>query len=189
MDFKRVLLVISITITIIMGFMFGISYGWYSYENAQAKVSGATVKDIPTVIFASNEYIYSSNIIPIDDDDRYSYANKNIFTVTLGENLENYETGIKILLKDIKIADELKNINYKYELLQDGKTVGNGNFDSLNNEITLEIMPMTILMPNVYPKTYTYELYIWLKDDGSNQNNLMNKKFSAKIDVISAIKK
>ena len=48
---------------------------------------------------------------------------------------------------------------------------------------------MTVLNPEIYPKTYNYELYIWLSDDGSNQNNLMNKGISAKINVVSAVKK
>ena len=48
---------------------------------------------------------------------------------------------------------------------------------------------MTIIEPSNYPQTYNYELYIWLKEDGTNQNNLMNKGFSAKINVSSALKK
>ena len=51
------------------------------------------------------------------------------------------------------------------------------------------IMPMTVLDPISYPETYSYELYIWLSDDGTDQNALMNKAFSAKISVNSATKK
>ena len=50
-------------------------------------------------------------------------------------------------------------------------------------------MPMTVLKPQEYPKTYTYEFYVWLSDDGTNQNYLMNKGFSAKININSATKK
>ena len=48
---------------------------------------------------------------------------------------------------------------------------------------------MTVLSPTSYPQNYNYELYIWLSDDGTNQNNLMNKGFSAKVSVNSATKK
>ena len=45
--------------------------------------------------------------MPIYDEDRYRYANKNSFTVTLGENLKEYETGLEIVLNEINI-DKVK---------------------------------------------------------------------------------
>jgi len=189
MEFKKLLLVISITIIIMMWFMFGISYGWYAYQNAETNIESTTLKDIPTVIFTQTEYIYATQTMPIEDTDRYNYAYKNSFSVSLGENLKNYETGIEISLKDIYMAEELKNDNYKYELVEDGKTISSGNFTNIENETVLLLKPMTLLQPSKYPQSYIYELYIWLSDDGTNQNALMNKSFSAKINVNSAVKK
>ena len=54
------------------------------------------------------EYIESTQNMPIYDEDRYKYGNKNSFTVTLGENLIGYETGLQIILNNIEIANELK---------------------------------------------------------------------------------
>ena len=48
---------------------------------------------------------------------------------------------------------------------------------------------MTVMSPTSYPYTYVYEFYVWLSEDKTNQNNLMNKKFGAKINVTSAVKK
>ena len=48
---------------------------------------------------------------------------------------------------------------------------------------------MTIMNPENYPYTYAYELYIWLSEDETNQNHLMDKTFGAKIDINSAVKK
>ena len=127
--------------------------------------------------------------MPIKDEDRYNYANKNSFNITIGENLKKYEVAIEISLKDIIMDNELKITNYKYELLQDGKYVGSGDFSNLGNSTSLKIMPMTKLVNNNFPQTYNYELYIWLSDDEANQNILMNKGFSAKISVNSAVKK
>ncbi len=127
--------------------------------------------------------------MPIKDEDRFNYANKNSFNITVGENLKNYEVAIEISLKDVAMANELKIPNYKYELLQDGKLVSSGNFSNIGNANTLKIMPMTKITNVTYPQTYTYELYIWLSDDGTDQNNLMNRGFSAKVNVNSAIKK
>ena len=87
------------------------------------------------------------------------------------------------------IANELKTANYKYELLQNGSVVATGNFSNIGSSKEMTLMPMTVLSPTSYPQNYNYELYIWLSDDGTNQNNLMNKGFSAKVSVNSATKK
>jgi len=189
MEFKKLLIVLSITITITIGIMFGVSYGWYEYSTAQATIQGSTIKEVPTVIFTSNENIITSKIMPIYDEDRYNYGEKSTFAITLGENLKDYNTGIEISLKDIKISEELKIPDYKYELLQDGTVISSGDFSNIGMATNMNITPMTILKPNTYPQTYTYELYIWLSENNTNQNNLMNKTFVAKLNVNSAIKK
>lgn len=189
MEFKKLLLILSITITIIIGIMFGASYAWYAYSNAESRVAATAIKDVPTIIFSQNEYITDTNTSPIYDEDRYRYANRNSFAITLGENLSNYETGIEISLKDIAISNELKISNYKYELLQDGTAVSSGDFSNIGSMTNLILVPMKVMKPNNYPHTFNYELYIWLSEDGTNQNELMNKKFSAKVNIESAIKK
>lgn len=189
MEFKRLIIILSITITIMVGFMCSISYGWYAYANAETNIEGTTLKVIPTVIFTQTDSIFSKSTVPIYDQDRYKYAYKNSFMVTIGDNLKDYETGIEISLKEILISDELKIDTYKYELVQDGKTINTGNFKNIGNSNKLVIMPLTILNPSSYPQTYVYDFYLWLSEDESNQNNLMNKSFSARIYVDSAIKK
>ncbi len=189
MEFKRIIIILTITITVIIGLMCGVSYGWYAYSNAESTISGSTIKEKPTVIFAQTEYISSSEIMPIYDEDRRNYANKNSFTITIGQNLELYETGLEITLRDISISEELKIKNYKYELLQDGVVIRTGNFENIGTATNMILMPMTVIEPPTYPYTYTYELYIWLSDDGTDQNYLMNKLFGAKVNVTSAIKK
>ena len=183
------IILLSVTISIMFGVLLGVSYGWYAYSNAESFIEGNTIDEIPTVVFAQTEYITSTQIMPIYDEDRYRYANKNSFTVTLGSNLQEYETGIEITLSNINISEELKISNYKYELLQDKQTVSSGNFSSLGELTTIELLPMTVMTPDTYPSTYAYELYIWLSEDGTNQNYLMNKNFGAQIKISSAIKK
>lgn len=183
------IILLSITISVMFGVLLGISYGWYAYSNAQTNIKANTIKDVPTVVFSQTEYITSTQNMPIYDEDRYKYANKNSFTVTIGENLMSYETGLEIILSDINISDELKIKNYKYELLQNNKTITSGDFSTIGNATSIKLLPMTIMTPDTYPYTYVYELYIWLSEDETNQNNLMNKKFNAKIDVNSAVKR
>lgn len=189
MKLSKVIFLLVITISITIGLSFGVSYSWYAYNNAESTITGSTKKNAPTVTFMGTEYIRTSQTMPILDEDRYNYASKNSFTVTLDEKLVDYETAIEISLKDIAMENELKIENYKYELLQDGGLVANGNFRDLGSATVLTILPMSLLTPKSYPETYTYELYIWLSDTGENQNELMNKGFSARIEVTSAMKK
>jgi len=183
------LILLSITISIMFGLLLGVSYGWYVYSNAESNIKATTSKNTPMIVFAQTEYISSSQNLPIYDDDRYKYANKNSFTVTLGENLQEYETGIEINLNNINISEELKIENYKYELLQNKKIIKSGNFSDIGEQTSIKLLPMTVLEPAKYPYTYIYELYIWLSEDETNQNHLMNKNFGAKIDITSAVKK
>ena len=112
MEFKKTIIILSITLTIAIGIMFGASYAWYAYKNAETNINGSTIKEKPAVIFLQTEYISSKQVIPIKDNDRYNYASKNSFTITLDKNLEKYETGVEISLTNITMADELKNPNY-----------------------------------------------------------------------------
>ena len=189
MEFKKMIILLSITVSIMFGVLLGISYGWYAYENAESRVTGSTLKEAPTVLFSQTEYITSTQNMPIYDEDKYKYANKNSFTVTLGENLKNYETGLEIILNDINIEKELKIENYKYELTQNNKTISSGNFSEIGDKTSIKLLPMTILKPDTYPYTYVYELYIWLSEDETDQNGLMNKQFGARVDINSAVKK
>lgn len=189
MEFKKLTIVLGITIAVSIGILFGSSYAWYAYKNAEANVTGSTISETPTVIFSQTEYVSFNRIIPILDEDRYNYATKNSFSVTVGENLKDYDVGIEVSLKDIIIDNELIIDNFKYELLENGISISNGNLSSVNNNTNFILMPLTKKVISSYPQTYNYELYIWLSDDGSNQNNLMNKSFRAKINVNSATKK
>lgn len=189
MDFKKMIILLSITVSIMIGVLLGISYGWYAYSNAESNIKATTIENTPTVLFAQTEYIESTQNMPIYDEDRYKYANKNSFTVTLGENLKEYETGLEIILSNINISNELKIKNYKYELLQNNQVISSGNFSNLGNSTSIKLLPMTVMTPTKYPYTYVYEFYVWLSEDETNQNDLMNKNFGAKINVNSAVKK
>lgn len=183
------IILLSVTVSIMFGVLLGTSYAWYAYSNAESNITANTLKEAPTIVFAQTEFISSTQNMPIYDEDRYRYGNKNSFTITLGENLKNYETGIQIVLENINIDEELKIENYKYELLENKKVVTSGNFSNIGELTTIELMPMTIMNPSTYPETYIYEFYMWLSEDETDQNYLMNKKIGAKINVVSAVKK
>lgn len=186
---KKTLFVFGITLMVISFSMFGASYAWYAYSSAETTLSGSTIDQTPAVIFAQDNYILANSNMPILDIDRYNYSNINSFNVTFGSNLMKYETAITILLTDINISEELKNVNYKYELLENEKTISTGNFSMIGDNHEIVLVPSKIIDVATYPTTYVYDLLIWLSDDGTDQNYLMNKTFSAKIKVNSAMKR
>ena len=189
MEFKKMIILLSITVSGMFGMLLATSYGWYVYANAQSEIRASTIKKNPTVVFAQTEYITATQNMPIYDEDRYKYANKNSFTIIIGEELQDYQTGLEIILSDINMSNELKIENYKYELLENKKVISHGNFSNIGVDSSIKLLPMTVMEPIKYPYTYVYELYIWLSEDETNQNDLMNKRFGAKIDINSAVKK
>ena len=108
MEFKKLLILLSVTISIMFGVLLGVSYGWYAYANAETGILASTIKEAPMIVFAQTENIIVKQNMPIYDEDKYQYANKNSFTITLGKNLEMYETAIEIVLDKIEMAEELK---------------------------------------------------------------------------------
>lgn len=189
MELKRLVLVFCITIFVFTFSIFGASYAWYAYSNAETTLFGSTIKEAPTVIFAQTDSIISSINTPIYDFDRYDFSNINSFNVTFGENLKDYESAISIELYDINMSPELKISNYKYELLENEKVISSGDFSNIGNNTSIVLMPNKIVSIEKYPTTYVYDLFIWLSEDGSDQNHLMNKTFGAKVRVNSAVKK
>ena len=169
--------------------MLGSSYAWYSYSNAESTLFSRTLEDKPTVIFAQDDSVVFRTNMPILDVDRYSFANITSFNVTFGEDLVDYDTSLNIILDDIVIDSELINDNFKYELLENGESIASGSFINYDNSGELNIMPTKIILEDKYPKTYVYDLFIWISDDGTDQNYLMEKSFSAKVKVNSAIKR
>lgn len=189
MELKRLVLVFCITIFVFTFSIFGASYAWYAYSNAETTLFGSTIKEAPTVIFAQTDTITSSINTPIYDFDKYNFANINSFNVTFGENLSEYDSAISIELYDINMSPELKTANYKYELLENEVIVASGDFSNIGNVNSIILMPNKIINIDKYPTTYVYDLFIWLSEDGTDQNYLMNKTFGAKVRVNSAVKK
>ena len=61
------IILLSITVSIMLGVLMGISYGWYAYSNAESNINASTLKEAPTVVFAQTEYITSTQNMPIYD--------------------------------------------------------------------------------------------------------------------------
>lgn len=188
MNTKKNYIILSLAILAIGFGLVGITFAWYSYSNAESRVNASSLREKPTVVFSQTEYIESSAIMPIKDEDRYNYGTKNSFIVNILENLKKYDIALQINLVDISMSSELKMNDFKYELLENGVIVSSGNFSNLDSD-TIEILPNKTLNVLNYPYAYNYELIIWLSENNGDQNNVMNKNFKARVNVISAVKK
>lgn len=188
MNTKKKYIILSLGILAIGISLVGITFAWYSYSNAESKANASGKTEKPSVVFSQTEYIETTNIMPILDQDRYNYGTNNSFIINVSDRLKYYEIALQINLVDIEISPELKINNFKYELLENDIIVSSGNFSNLK-ENNLEILPNKVLDISTYPYAYNYKLIIWLSEDGSDQNNLMDKEFKARINVISATKK
>lgn len=185
MPFKKLIIIMSISFTVIICGLLGLSYAWYAVATDETQFNVTTgSSDGIDVVYTQTEYINNSKGVPVKSS---SAGDKNVFSVTVGEELSSYEVGIAISLVDISIASELKIPEFRYELYSDDSStpIASGNFSEIGTNTTIDLTNMMILDVG----THTYELRVWLQDTGVSQNSLMNKSFSAKIKVASAYRK
>ena len=185
LSFRKTMLIITIiTITVFL-LSLATSYAWYSYSGGATDWDSVTSDVDLNVIYAQSKIIKTTTSVPIKDEEKEKYADKNIFTVSSPKELYDHQIFLTISLINIKIDDDLKTKDFKYELLQDGQIIASGTGQDLTDKVKIlvdkiEINPV---------KSYTFALRIWLSETGENQNNLMNKSFQAQIQVDSVAKK
>ena len=63
MEFKKIAIILSIAAVVSIGLLFGVSYAWYAYANAETNVKGSTKEEAPTVIFSQTEYLVIKTVL------------------------------------------------------------------------------------------------------------------------------
>lgn len=185
MTFKKMILILSIAVTILIVGLLGVSYAWYSLSNSSTKFNATTANPNITVIYAQSQFISVSTGIPILEADVEQKSSKSKFTALANEELSGYNVSLGIELSQINIDDELKVDDFKIQLLENGVPIANKSGSDINGN-TLILKELSSITTG---NTYNYELRIWINDTGVSQNELMGKSFSGKINVSSAIKK
>lgn len=192
--FKRLLIILSFAVTVLIVILLGTSYAWYTFDNAVTSFNNVqTFSDnIDTaVVFTNSSNIGTTVGIPILASDVEERSEKTIFTVTPSTTLSGREVAFQISLIDLKIDSALTGVSsLKYSLLQtvDGTTttIKSGNFSGVTAD---SLILSTITVPEAkLGKTYSYEFRLWLEEDNSNQNALMGKKLEGYIKVNTAIR-
>lgn len=192
--FKRLLIILSFAVTVLIVVLLGTSYAWYTFDNAVTSFNNVqTFSDnIDTaVVFTNSSNIGTTVGIPILASDVEERSEKTTFTVTPSTTLSGREVAFQISLIDLKIDSALTGVSsLKYSLLQtvDGTTttIKSGNFSGVTAD-SLILSTTTVPSANL-GKTYSYEFRLWLEEDNSNQNALMGKKLEGYIKVNTAIR-
>lgn len=207
MTFKKLIIILTITVSLLITALLGTSYAWYQFDNAVTNFSGTTYTDNVDleVIFINNSTINSTIEAPIFKEQVDEYSQKTLFTISASSQTIDDKARIayQITLSDIKIDEKLAVKDLKYSLIEtknnNSTTITSGNFENFKGDTIILKEMKTIEELDV---TYSYEFRIWLEepyctledvnnglyDKCSNQNELMGKKLTGKINVSSAFK-
>jgi len=153
----------------------------YAYFSAQAETDVQTVTTgTLTMGFETGDTLNLTGLIPIEDSEIKSKAAEIPFSIT---NTGNQHMNITIKLKDITIADDLKDVDFRWGLYNADTDVGISfgifKYAETGGE---EIIYRDSIIDAGSPKK-NYILRIWIHDDGAEQNYMQGETFSAKIDV------
>jgi len=126
----------------------------------------------------SSENYESAEII---NQNIYEYAPKKEFSVKNTGTLTSY---LKIELTSINISDSLKSSDFRWALYNGTTRIGEGNFEKIeDNKITLS-QGLTVGSN----ATQNFTVLFWIRDNGKNQNSMLNSTFNSKITVTGADK-
>ena len=165
-----VLMIVLITI--------GATYAYFSAEKStdlQTVTTGTL-----TMGFTNGNIARATGITPISDSEIKTKATELPFTVT---NTGNQHMKLTIKLTDITIADDLKDVDFRWGLYNadtdKGVSFGILKYATTGGE---EILLRDVILDAGSP-TKNYILRIWIHDDGAEQNYMQGETFSGKVTV------
>lgn len=197
---KKYIIICCVFVVSLMIIAMSISFAYLKLdvsgvENAtETKIETGTF-DIKTSLTNVNA-INATNIMLINEDEIEAKANSISFTVQAASTT-NKAGKFNIYLKDIVISKGMIDSNFKWQLLMDGKIIGDGNFANIENDGIVSSTNTNTDTINYYDTFYlkediefngfnesSLELRVYLLNDSSvNQNNLLNGTFEAKIGI------
>ena len=165
-----ILMIVLITI--------GATYAYFSAEKStdlQTVTTGTL-----TMGFTNGEIVRATGITPINDNEIKTKATELPFTVT---NTGSQHMKLTIKLTDITIADDLKDVDFRWGLYNADTNLG-VSFGIFKDTVTggEEILLRDVIL-DAGSATKNYVLRIWIHDDGSLQNYMQGETFSGKVTV------
>ena len=131
------------------------------------------------ITYTNGEKVNFSNSLPMSEKDVDIYATRNKFSVTNSNDADSLSGYLEIYLDSISIPNELKNSNFRWVLYQGDHRLSSGHF----GKVTGTSRKLKNNVPLKKGDTKDFSIALWIYDDGSNQNNMLNKTFNAKIKV------
>lgn len=178
-------IIISITgIFIVLLILVGLTYGYFLTRisgNTNTKSIVVTTANLEIEYDDSSEMINNENIIPILPENIKKDAAIKTFSVY--NKPTSKLSYLYVGLKNIVISEELKDKNFKWILYETTAAaenilpVSSGNFKDVADECEIY---RTMIIEN---ETKKFELYIYLEENNNDQSDMMNKNFSAKIEI------
>lgn len=179
MNYKKLLVIICIVLVVIFGFMLFTCYAWYTFSGGSTVFNTNTYNEYIDVEYRNSKVINTTTAIPIEDDEVDTKASSNYFYVDVVGASNIAEVLLSISLSDISIDDNLKSVDFKYQLLHNGVAVKEGtglDFDSTSFELTTKEV--------IYSDTVNEFVFrVWISDNGLDQTTMEEKTFSASIEI------
>ena len=176
----KLLIVFAIVIPVVLG----ASYAYFVpkiTDNGGRLVSGTAVEDVHFELITENDgYISATNLVPLTNDQIDTYAAKGMFKIE-SSDVNTHPLNYTISLTDITITDNLKNADFKWELIctNDNTKNAEGTFENLNST-TLTLKSNLTLAPKA---TDNYILKLWIQNTDQDQIGILNGKFTGKVSV------
>ncbi|MCI6002421.1 MAG: hypothetical protein MRZ37_04705, partial [Tenericutes bacterium] len=185
---KKKLLILEILGVLILSLGFTLALNYVS-----KKINTSLISANINVVYTGDSTITEDLFLPIKESEIEEYAAIANFTVKGAENnVTDKDIIYDITLTDIDITDGLLDENFKFQLLKNNTVISEGNFSSLQVEKTEEqykYYQRAILNENVmnlpkYNETAdSFQLRIYILDNGLDQANLMGQRFRAKVEI------
>lgn len=205
MEFRKLMITIAFTICIIFVIAIGGSYAYYATSGGS--ISGTTGTNNSNqdlgIVFTNSDHIDLNTGVPISASDVATKASKVNFILTPSADIvSDYDVSVNINLSNIEIDEELRTSSLKYRIICiNSITSDEQTFDGTASEFTSGNYTLASLSSlssgndifyidrNSSSQAYNCTLYIWLEDNGSDQNSLMNKHFGANVEIDAIMKK
>ena len=171
MDKKKIVIIVTIILLIFLTLAIG-TYAWFTWNSTNNTSVTMSIGELADVTFNNGNDISTNSLAPVFD---YTDGEKTTSKIS---NKSDTEITYKILLNINSIADELKNNNLKYKLLNGTNVVAEGDFSNITSNSNTAIYEGTLEKESV---NFTFYLYI----DGNEENDLsmMNKSIIGNITV------
>ena len=185
---KKEKMVIGVQIVLILLAVIGGTYAVKTaYDSINASVSTGNIG----VVFVGDSSVTTGEMAPISSSEVSTKALKTTFTVK-GASANPSNVYYDVTLKNIDIGIGLLDQNFKFELIKNGTTISEGNFKDLEVEKvdgTLKYYQRAILtstpqkLPSNSSTPDSYELRIYILDNGENQAHMMEQDFEADLEI------